>query len=155
MTRVSLDGMSNLQRKRLFISGSTPIPLNAVTSWSVKILKSLNNDGGDILIGVSRIAVDPDNDSVWCLGCYFSELFSKSVGEGKKPGRVYGPRKKEGEYVRTGDSVGAIMDTANGELSFILNRANLGVAYEGIPLDKPLFPCVSLGKDGDSVELVV
>ena len=44
------------------------------------------------------------------------------------------------------------MDTAKGELSFVLNGVNLGVAYEGIPLDKPLVPCVILGWDGDSVE---
>ena len=45
------------------------------------------------------------------------------------------------------------MDTAKGELSFVVNRVNLGVAYEGIPLDKPLVPCVILYYGGDSVEL--
>ena len=30
---------------------------------------------------------------------------------------------------------------------------NFGVAFEGIPLDKPLVPCVILGCGGDSVEL--
>ena len=47
------------------------------------------------------------------------------------------------------------MDTEKGELSFALNDVNLGVAYEGIPLDKPLVPCVILGEEGDSVELVI
>ena len=47
------------------------------------------------------------------------------------------------------------MDTAKGELSFVLNGVNLGVAYEGIPLDKPLVPCVILYCPGDSVELVI
>ena len=45
------------------------------------------------------------------------------------------------------------MGTTKGELSFVLNGVNLGVAYEGIPLDKPLIPCVLLGKKDDSVEL--
>ena len=57
--------------------------------------------------------------------------------------------------MHTGDSVGVVMDTAKGELSFVLNGVNLGVAYEGIPLDKPLVPCVILGREGDSVELVI
>ena len=48
-----------------------------------------------------------------------------------------------------------VMDTAKGELSFIVNGVNLGVAYEGIPLDKPLVPCVILYWDGDSVELII
>ena len=45
------------------------------------------------------------------------------------------------------------MDTAKGELSFAVNGANLGVAFKGIPLDKPLMPCVLLGNKGYSVEL--
>ena len=47
------------------------------------------------------------------------------------------------------------MDTTKGELSFVVDGVNLGVACEGIPLDKPLVPCVILGLKGDSVELVI
>ena len=45
------------------------------------------------------------------------------------------------------------MDTTKGELSFVVNGVNLGVAFDGIPLDKPLVPCVILSYEGDSVEL--
>ena len=69
--------------------------------------------------------------------------------------KEYGPRKEKGEYVHTGDSFGVVMDTAKGELSFVLNGVNLGVAYEGIPLDKPLVPCVILWNEKDSVELII
>ena len=47
------------------------------------------------------------------------------------------------------------MDTANGELSFVVNSVNFGVAYDGIPLDRPLVPCVVLKHQGDSVELAI
>ena len=47
------------------------------------------------------------------------------------------------------------MDTAKGELSFVVDGVDLGVAYEGMPLDKPLVPCVLLRWEGDSVELVI
>ena len=47
------------------------------------------------------------------------------------------------------------MDTAKGELSFALDGVTLGVAFENIPLDKPLLPCVLLDYKGDSVELIV
>ena len=57
--------------------------------------------------------------------------------------------------MHTGDSVGVVMDTAKGEFSFVVNGVNLGVAYEGIPLDKPLVPCVLLYYNGDSVELII
>ena len=47
------------------------------------------------------------------------------------------------------------MDTTNGELSFVVNGVNLGVAFNGVPLDKPLVPCVLLSWEGDSVELII
>ena len=53
--------------------------------------------------------------------------------------------------MHTGDSVGVVMDTAKGELSFAVGGADHGVAYERIPLDKPLVPCVLLLWNGDSV----
>ena len=47
------------------------------------------------------------------------------------------------------------MDTARGGLSFVVNGVDFGLAYEGIPLDKPLVPCVLLWYEGYSVELVI
>ena len=61
--------------------------------------------------------------------------------------------KKNGQYIHTGDSVGVVMGTAKGELSFVVNDANLDVVFDGIPLDKPLVPCVLLGEERGSVEL--
>ena len=52
--------------------------------------------------------------------------------------------------------MGVVVDTTKGELLFVVNGVNLGVAYEGIPLDRPLAPCAILGwKEGDSVELII
>ena len=36
--------------------------------------------------------------------------------------------------MHTRDSVGVMIDTENGDFSFVLNGVNLGVAYERIPL---------------------
>ena len=47
------------------------------------------------------------------------------------------------------------MDTTKSELSFVVNGVNLGVAFDGIPLDKPLVPCVLLYWEDDSVELII
>ena len=46
------------------------------------------------------------------------------------------------------------MDTAKGGLSFALNGVDLGAAYGGIPLDKPLVPCVLLYRNGDFIEFI-
>ena len=40
--------------------------------------------------------------------------------------------------------MGVVMGTEKGEISFVVNGVSLGVAYEGVPLDKPLVPCVLL-----------
>ena len=143
------------------IIGNTYIPPNQVTSWSIKILDTVGTDGSGIYIGVAPSDINEDytylddqamNDNYgWLLSCY--DLTLCSGPPHKYNNKDYGPRKEDGEYVHTGDSVGVIMDTTNGDLSFVLNGVNLGVAYEGIPLDKPLVPCVPIEDEGDAVEL--
>ena len=139
------------------IIGSTPLPLNQVTSWSIKVLKSENNNGGGIFIGVAPSDINQNEDNFnkcgWYFYCYDSTLRSGPPHD--YDDKEYGPKKEWGEYVHTGDSVGVVMDTTKGELSFVVNGVNLGVAYEGIPLDRPLVPCVVLGYKGDSIELVI
>ena len=83
--------------------------------------------------------------------CYYSILFSGPPHN--YPGKEYGPRKGDGDYIHTGDSVGVVMDTTKGELSFAVNGVNLGIVYDGIPLDKLLVPCIILFWKSDSVEL--
>ena len=136
-----------------FITGDTPIPLNAVTSWSVKIIKSLNNDGKGICVGITQLGDGVHKTRSWYFNCYNSTLFSGPPHNYRW--KEYGPRKEKGQYVQSGDSVGVVMDTAKGELSFVLNGVNHGVAFEGVPLDKPIVPCVLLKYEGDSVELVI
>ena len=140
------------------IIGNTPLPPNTVTSWSIRVLKSRGNDGGGILIGAAPSDIDQDeNDNYnthgWYFYCYCSGLCSGPPHNYRW--KECGPRKGDGQYVHTGDSVGVVMDTAKGELSFVLDGVNLGVAYERIPFDKPLVPCVLLYFEGDSVELVI
>ena len=138
------------------IIGNAPLPLNKVTTWSIKILESERNDGNGIYIGVAPSDINQNeggnyNKCGWYFDCYGSKLCSGPPHSYEW--KEYGPRKGKGKYVHTGDSVGVVIDTAKGELSFELDGENLGVAFEGIPLDKPLFPCVVLYYKGDSVEL--
>ena len=130
-----------------------------MTPWSIKILESEKNDGKSIYIGVAPSDIDQSKwenykKCGWYFDCYKSILCSGPPHNYE--GKEYGPRKRGGEYVHTGDSVGVVMNTAKGELSFVLNGVNLGVAFDGIPLDKPLVPCVLLYYiEGDSVELII
>ena len=140
------------------IIGNTPLPPSKVTSWSIKVLKSKGNNGDGIYIGVAPSDINQNEDGNyykcgWYLGCHYSTLTSGPPHKYRV--KEYGPRKEKGSYVRTGNSVGVVMDTAKGGLSFVVNGVNHGVAYAGIPLDKPLVPCVLLRYKDDSVELVI
>ena len=126
-----------------------------MTSWGIKLLKSSSNNGNGIFIGVAPSSInqnESDNSDKcgWYLNCYNLTLCSGPPHNYSD--KEYGPKKEEGQYVHTGYCVGVVMDTTKGDLSFALSGVNLGVAYEKIPRDKPLVPCVILRQVGDSVE---
>ncbi len=134
------------------VIGSTPIPLDRTVSWGVDILLSKENDGGGIFIGVAPSDIDQNfGDNVFKCGWYF-DCYTSALCSGP-PHNYWYKGYGEKNYVGTGECVGVEMDTTNGELSFVVNGENFGVAYEGIPLDKPLVPCVLLHFKGDSIEL--
>ena len=182
----------NAQEKDLAICGNTFIPLNKVTSWSIRILNSVGNSDESFFIGVTcfdfeeHMETQPENCKWWCINWENSLLYSgpphyyegvkycltiKSEEEEEEEEYEYDDDNEEdydydGEYNIEEDKdidnesefdnnniVGVVMDTTNGNLSFVLNGVNYGIAYEGIPLDKPLIPYVLLRHQGDSVEL--
>ena len=139
------------------IIGNAPVPREGVTSWDIKVLKSRKNNGYDIVVGIAPFDINQNGEDNykrcgWYLNCYDSSLWSGPPHNYKR--KEYGPRKENGDYVHKGSIIGVVMDTTKGELSFVLNGVNLGIAFEGIPLDKPLVPCVLLRWGGDSVELI-
>ena len=143
---------------RCAIIGNTTLPPNKVISWCIKILKSKFNDGSGISVGVAPSDIDQNEECNyskcgWYLGCY--NLMLHSGPPHNYRGKEYGPRKEKGKgrYVQAGDSIGVLMDTTKGELSFVVNGVNLGVAFDGIPLGKPLVPCVLMFLENDTVEL--
>ena len=154
-TVVSVDEERQTFGQRTVI-GNTPLPHNKVTSWSIKILKSKDNNGSYMFVGVAPFDINQNEGENykkcgWYLNFYTFQLYSGASYTYKR--KKYGPRKGNGEYVHTRDSVGVVMDTTKGELSFVVNGVSFGVAFEGIPLDKPLVPCVLLRNKGDSVKL--
>lgn len=138
------------------VIGTSPVPPDGIRMWTIKIKKMTGGLDNDIFVGITPFdVIQTENQNYvkygWYFSCAESNLYSGYPHNYR--GKEYGQRKKRGEYVYRGDSVGVIADTINGELSFALNGVDLGVAYEGIPLDKPIVPCVILKEKGDSVEL--
>lgn len=139
------------------ITGSAAFPSNKVTAFSVKVLKSEEDDCDRIYVGIVPFWMAQHFTSDWKNNGWYFYCFTSSLWSGlphKYRNSLYGPRREDGKYVTTGDTIGVVMDMEKGSLSFSLNGIDLGVAYEGIPLDKPLVPCVILWCYGDSIQLI-
>ena len=139
------------------VVGNIPLPLNTVTSWSIKMLKVSNKS--DFLVGVAPFDIDQNEydrcKCGWRFSCRSSLLYSGPPH--KCMGKNYGPDKKEtkhGKYIKKNGVVGVVIDTNVGKLSFVLDGKDCGPAYERIPLDKPLVPCVLLECTEDAVEFI-
>ena len=126
--------------------------------WRVKIGKTSRNNGS-IMVGVAVKGTSlndgayvPYKDGVFLLNLYESLLYSGAPFNFK--GVAYGQRKESGCYAKDGDFVGITLDMESGDLSFSVNGENMGVAFEGIPVDKPLIPCVVYLYSGDAAEIL-
>lgn len=137
--------------------GNIALPLNRVTSWSIKVRKTWGNKCQGLFVGVAPSDINQDfNENYvkcgWYFSCYYSSLWSGPPHNYRD--KKYGPRKMNGQYVQENDSVGIVVDTTKGELSFLLDGVSHDTAFEGIPLDKPLTPCVIMETNGDSIEFI-
>ena len=124
--------------KIVFTPGKTEVCL-------VRLLESFGHNGGGMSVGVARPDIPEHGESLhqshgWSLNT--AGFLTYSGAPQYLRGKEYGPRKEDGCYVRDGDVIGLVMDMVKGELSFIVNGENLGVAFSGIPTDEPLIPCV-------------
>ena len=138
------------------VVGNKAFPPNTVTRLNIKILNSEENDGFNMFFGVEPADTDKHikgERNGWYLDCYHSKLLSKAPEDysycSEDP-------EKEGRgnlRVGPGSVICLIMDTTKGSLSFTVNGASFNGTLEGIPLDKPLVPCVILGCTDDSIEI--
>lgn len=131
-------------------------PKTGLHKFSVEVLSS--TEPQDIYIGVAPVDIDVTNFRSWC-GWYLHPASATLIsgpphnysvtpmplaaGEGhvKYPGNLF-----------PGDVITLELDTNVGNLSFAINRKKLGVAYTGIPLDKPFVIASMLGKN-DSIRV--
>ena len=140
------------------VIGTSFLPESEVSSWKIRMLSSLRGDWGGVFVGVAPYTInknDFDNFEKcgWYLGCYSLRLTSGPPHNYSC--KYFGQMATRYKHLSTEDNVGVVMNTTKGELSFSVNGTNLGVAYEGIPLDEPLVPCVILTMGNDSVELII
>ena len=130
----------------------------SIMKWVVKIHRTFHHDGS-IMVGVAAKGTSlddgayiPHKDGVFLINLYGSLLYSGAPFNYN--GIEYGPRKESGHYAKDGDYVEIMLDMKSGDLSFSVNGENMGVAFKGIPVDKPLLPCVVYLESGDSAEIL-
>ena len=136
--------------------GNVSLPPNQVTSWGIRMVRSWNRNGYGIWAGVAPSDISQNEDYNYSKCGWYFYLRDLALYSGPPHNYV---KKKYFEWKRvghmlTGELVGVVMDTTKGELSFVVDGVNPGVAFDGIPLDKPLVPCVIMETNEDSVELV-
>jgi len=127
----------------------TVVPLtiaaDGVAEYSVRIVKGTYH-----MIGLATDAVKPTGQNYtscgWYLDTNYGELYSGP------------PHKKQGNeaYANSclvpGTLITVRFNYAKGELSFAINGIDKGVAYSGIPTDKPLYPTVEIYQQCDAFE---
>ena len=140
------------------IIGDTPLPSNRISSWTIKInpLTKIEFQGASLYVGVAPISINQNamhnfEGCGWYLYYHDSSLYSGPPHFYKR--KKYGPYEKKVSFTHNGNPIGVVMDTSKGELSFHIGKTSYGVAYEGIPLDEPLVPCVCVGREDISIEL--
>eukprot|EP01089_Gocevia_fonbrunei_P011435 TRINITY_DN2473_c0_g1_i3.p1 TRINITY_DN2473_c0_g1~~TRINITY_DN2473_c0_g1_i3.p1 ORF type:complete len:322 (-),score=72.98 TRINITY_DN2473_c0_g1_i3:71-1036(-) len=118
---------------------------------SVKLKKTYNSN---IVIGVAPTSlnqsqVDNYTQCGWYIHAYSGSLYSQS-GDCRNKQDVWKNIGKTGE----GGIVIVRVDLKKGEISFVVNGSDCGVAFRSIPTTTPLCLAVCLAHDGDVVELV-
>lgn len=133
------------------ILGNTVIPQGRTVRWSVKVLKSMDNECAGIYVGVAPYDVDVNKDDVvkygWYLDCFNSTLWSGYP-------QYYSGERYSREQIHTGDVVCVSVDTVNGNISFSMNGGKYRVAFSKVPLYKPLLSCAVVSIENDSIELM-
>ena len=115
--------------------------------WRIKILKSKNKY---IYIGVATIDFDFNKTNYNTCGWYLYLYNSPPTLYSGAPFNYNGVKTNLREV---NDEVIVIMNMKRRTLKFIINNYDRGDSYINIPLDKPLFPAISLMNKNDSVEI--
>lgn len=112
-----------------YVVGASELDKNIATSWVINVVSPSNSTRG-FAVGVGR-RNHPENG--WFLSLDDLTLYSGPPHSYK--GYKFGP-----ESMLAKDRSTVTVMFKNGALAFCINGKPLGIAYDGIPLEEPLFP---------------
>lgn len=149
--------VENASNYRCTVIATEPFPTKATSSISLRI-RVMKKRGRSMFIGVSQDGIDRNADDIyaksgWYMHCFDGTLYSGSPHYYRFPGKKY--LDPDDYRLKEGDVVTMRVDSERGTISFeIEGKKKLGIAYEGIPLDRTLYPTVIISSEGDSIEIV-
>ena len=131
------------------IIGDKEIPKNKISRWKIKLNKIYNNDSNNIFIGIG-----PDNpnnknnfyENCWMIVCGNSKLLNRCGN--------YSDYNGHSERFKEGDVLEIIADRIKGQLSFVVNGINFGVAFTNIPKEDSLYPVIIMQYQNQTIELI-
>ena len=131
------------------IIGDKEIPKNKISRWKIKLNKIYNNDNNNIFIGIGPDNPNNENDfyhQCWMIVCGNSKLLNRSSS--------YSDYNGHSERFKEGDVLEIIADRIKGQLSFVVNGINFGVAFTNIPKEDSLYPVIIMQYQNQTIELI-
>ena len=135
------------------VIADTPLTPGVVNRWKIRLVHS--GDGWWEWLGVAPGDIDLSSHSNetscgWYLNTLRTTLYCGPPF--KWDSKKYGTNAER--EIPKGSIVGLTMDMAAGTLAYTVNGKDYGVAYKGIPLDKPLFPAAVFNSSKQKIELL-
>lgn len=148
----------NLTDTETTIIGSTALPPESDINMNIIIRNAEMDDDNPIYLGVAPFDIDQNARSNyencgWYLDCYHFSLVSGPPHNYMSPGLSCGRTNKLGHYIKPGDKVSLLIDTGYGCICFMVDDKVVKNRFNGVPLDKPLVPCVIIGCKDDVIEV--
>jgi hypothetical protein len=132
-----------------FIIGDKEIPQNKITKWNIKLknFKIMNNTW-NVLVGIGPKYKNEENfhRKCWSFVCGEKTLCIK--GQEKNYNNHSKGRLNEGDVIEV------VVDRVRGNLSFLVNEEDYGVADEKIPVNDELYPVVCINDENQMVEIL-
>ena len=130
------------------VFGDKEIPKNKISKWKIK-LNSDTKQSWDIIIGIGPS--NPNNEKEFYKNCWSfmssnSKLLLKSTSTTEY--------NNHSERLKKGDIVEVIVDRKLGNLSFVVNGSDYGIACTSIPKEDILYPTITLYDQNLQIEIV-
>ena len=119
-------------------------------TWQFKIIKT---KGSNIMFGVAPHDIDQNINAQYTKSGYYMYVSGGTKYSGP-PFSYSGTAYSKYIQGKAGDIVTMTLDCNKKTLSYKFNGEDMGVAYEGLKITKPLVMCVQFSQPTDKVELI-